>query len=123
MKKFVARSVVVLVVCLFAATLASAKVTSKKVTFPSDVVVNGTLLKSGTYEMKFDDQTGELTLINGKSSVKVQAHWESRDTKARQDSISSTKDGDREALRSITFGGEKRDLVLGKDKGESSASK
>ncbi len=123
MKKFVARSVVVLVVCLMVSTVAWAKVISKKVTFPSDVVVNGTLLKNGTYDLKYDEQTGELTLVNGKTTVKVQAHWESRDTKARQDSFNSTKDGDREALQSITFGGEKRDLVLGKGKGESSASK
>lgn len=122
MKKLVNRIVVAVVVCLMVSTLAWANVINKQVTFSNDVKVNGTLVKKGTYKLKFDDQTGELTLINGKTNVKVMAHWEQREGKARQDSVNSIKESDGWTLQSMSFEGENRSLVVGKGQGDASAS-
>ncbi len=35
----------------------------------SDVKLNGTVIKKGTYQVTFDDKTGELTIARGKTVV------------------------------------------------------
>lgn len=48
---------------------AFAKETKKEVTFLQPVVVNGTLVKEGTYSAVFDDQTNELSIVKGRKVV------------------------------------------------------
>jgi hypothetical protein len=47
-----------------------AKEIKKQVTFEEPVKVNGTIIKAGTYNVSFDETTGELTILKDK---KVQA--------------------------------------------------
>src|SRR5258706_15147695 len=69
MIKLVNRLVVVVLVGAIASGVALAKVIKREVTFPETVVVNGTLVKSGTYDAVFDDQTNELSIVKGKKVV------------------------------------------------------
>jgi hypothetical protein len=116
MKKLIARTVLALAVCVMTDTVTWANVINKHVTFSTDVMVNGTLFKKGNYKLKFDDQTGELTFLNGKTPVKVMAHWEHLDKKARQTTIISIRHSNSEALQRIIFGGEDKALTLGEGK-------
>ena len=69
MKSIVNRMVAVLMVGALTGVVAFAKVHKQKVTFENDMKVNGTLVKKGTYELKFDDETGQLSISkNGKTS-------------------------------------------------------
>jgi hypothetical protein len=77
MKKIVNRFVVLLVVCALSSLLALAAGKSKKVTFLTDVTLNGTVIKKGTYQVTFDEKTGELTIADKKTVVaKGNAHLE-----------------------------------------------
>ncbi len=69
MNRIVNRLVVLLVVCAMSAHLALAAGKSKKVTFLTDISVNGTVIKKGTYQVNFDEKTGELTISDRKGVV------------------------------------------------------
>jgi len=57
--------------------VAMAKTIKKQVTFYEPVEVNGTIVKAGTYDVVFDDETGYLTILKGKQQVaKGAAHLE-----------------------------------------------
>ena len=92
------------------AVFAKDKVKRSSLIFTSDVVVNGTTLKAGKYNVKFNEESGELELSkDGKVVVKTNARQESRTGKARSDSF--TVKGDE--LVSLTFSGDAHDVVLG----------
>ncbi len=114
MRNFVTRILLAFTLCAMTAAAALAgDTTSKQVTFPDDVTVEGKVFKKGTYKMEFNSETGELKLINGKGSVTTKAHIAKRDGKAERSIISSAKRGDERVLQSITFRGESQTFVLG----------
>ncbi|HEY6187901.1 MAG TPA: hypothetical protein VIW80_09500 [Pyrinomonadaceae bacterium] len=77
MKKIVNRFAVLLMVCALSSIMALAAGKTKKVTFLTDVTVNGTVIKKGTYNVTFDEATGELTIANKKTVIaKTTAHLE-----------------------------------------------
>jgi hypothetical protein len=83
MKSIAKHLVVLLAMCTLTSVLALAKTTSKHVTFAQAVTVNDQIVKPGTYKVTFDDQTGELTITNGKKVVaKAPARLERADTRA-----------------------------------------
>jgi hypothetical protein len=45
---------------------AFAKEIKKEVTFSQPVMVNGRLIKEGVYDVVFDDQTNELSIVKGR---------------------------------------------------------
>ncbi|OLE53642.1 MAG: hypothetical protein AUG51_12330 [Acidobacteria bacterium 13_1_20CM_3_53_8] len=106
MRQIFNRIVLLAVVCALAATASFAQTKSKTVTFPEDVMVAGKLFKKGTYKMKFNQQTGELTIADGNNSATVSARLQKRDAKATRTVISSRQDGDNRVLSGITFRGE-----------------
>jgi hypothetical protein len=69
MKRFVNRMVIVLMVSALASVIAFGKTTKKDVTFDKAVMVNGTIVKPGTYSVAFNDETGELTFNKGTKVV------------------------------------------------------
>jgi hypothetical protein len=58
-----------LVVFALLSPVAFAGVKTKTVTFKTNVKVGETLVKKGTYKAKFDDQSNELTILDGKKIV------------------------------------------------------
>lgn len=113
MKSIVNRMLIVLMVGALTSVVAFAKVHKHKVTFENDIKVNGTLVKKGTYDVKFDDQTGQLSVSkNGKTVAEATAKVEPRSKKANDFQLRSTVNGDETQLIGITFGGSDKDVVL-----------
>jgi len=115
MKSFVKRIGFAFAVCAMTGVMAFAEVKSDKVTFAEDVTVNGTVVKKGTYKVTFDDQTSELTIIaKDKNTVaKTKARTEKRENKASRTEVNSSQKENAQHLRSITFGGDNRLIVIG----------
>jgi hypothetical protein len=113
MKSIVNRMMVVLLVGALTGVVALAKVQKEKVTFENDIKVNGTLVKKGTYEIKFNDETGQLAIIkNGKTVAEAMAKLEPREKKATDFQLRSTVNGNETQLIGVTFGGSDKDVVL-----------
>ena len=90
------------------------KVEKKMVTFPEDVMVNGTLVKAGEYEVKFDETAGELSIIkNGKVKAKTSAHVETRTDKAKSTALRTREGSGNGELIGVTFGGTNQNVVVG----------
>ncbi len=99
-------------IAIFAA--AKDKVKTETVTFPSDVMVNGTLVKAGDYQLKFNEETGELAIMkNGKVKAKTTAHLQPRSEKAKDAAVRTIDKGSIAELVSVTFGGSNQDVVVG----------
>ena len=58
-----------LVVCAILGASASAGVKKNNVTFNDDVTVGDTVVKKGSYEVTFDDETQELKILKGDKVV------------------------------------------------------
>ena len=69
MIRFLNRLSVFVLIGVIASGVALAKPIKKQVTFGQPVVVNGEVVKKGTYEVVFDDQTNLLTIIKGRKVV------------------------------------------------------
>ena len=113
MKSIVKRMVVVMMVAALTSVVALAKVHKQKVTFESDIKVNGTLVKKGTYDLKFNDETGQVSISkNGKTVAEAMARVEPRSKKANDFQLRSTVNGDEQQLTGFTFGGSDKDVVI-----------
>lgn len=113
MKSFVSRMLVVLMVGALASVVALAKVDKHRVTFENDIKVNGTLVKKGTYDVKFDDQTGQLSIVkNNKVVAQAMARVESREKKASDFQLRSTVESGETQLVGVTFGGSNKDVLI-----------
>jgi repressor of nif and glnA expression len=90
------------------------KTEKKSVTITEDVTVNGTVLKPGDYQVKFDETSGELSILkDGKVKAKVPAHLQARTDEAKNTSLRTLdKDGVAELI-GITFGGWNQDVIVG----------
>jgi len=113
MKSIVSKMMAVLMVGALTGVVALAKVHKEKVTFDSDIKVNGTLVKKGTYDVKFDDESGQLSITkNGKVVAQATAKLEQREKKANDFQLRSTVNGDETNLTGITFGGSDKNIVI-----------
>lgn len=123
MKSIVNRIVVVLVVGALTSMVALAKVHKHKITFENDTKVSGTVVKKGTYDLKFDDENGQLSIVkNGKVVAQAMAKLESRTKKAGDFQLRSSGTGDNTELIGFTFGGSDKDVVITNNGGSTSGS-
>jgi len=123
MKSILNRVVVVLVVGALSSVVALAKVHKQKVTFQSDIKVNNTLVKKGTYDVKFDDETGQFTVSkNGKVVAQSMAKTEARETKASDFQMRSSGSGDTLQLLGVTFGGQDKNVIINNNGAQSSGN-
>jgi len=94
------------------------KVRKETVTLLSDVTVNGTLVKAGTYDIKFDEKTGELAILkDGKVKAKANMRAEERSDKARITAVRTANNGSIAELIGVTFAGSTQNLVLSGNSG------
>jgi hypothetical protein len=113
MKSIVSRMVAIVMVGALTGVVAFAKVHKQKVTFENDIKVNNTLVKKGTYDVKFDDTTGQLSIVkNGKTVAQAMARLESREKKANDFQLRSTTSGDEQEMIGVTFGGSDKNIVI-----------
>ena len=113
MKSIVIKVLAVLMVGALTGVVALAKVKREKVTFDSDIKVNGTLVKKGTYDVKFDDESGQLSIVkNGKVVAEAMTRLEARSNKASDFQIRSVTNGNELQLAGVTFGGSDKDVMI-----------
>ena len=113
MKSIVNRMVAVLMVGALTSVVAFAKVHKHTITFDSDIKVNDTVVKKGTYQVKFDDETGQLSILqNGKTIAQSMTRIESRSKKANDFVLRSVTNGDEKQMIGVTFGGSDKDVLL-----------
>jgi hypothetical protein len=113
MKSMVSKMMAVLMVGALTGVVAFAKVHKEKVTFDSDIKVNGTVVKKGTYDVKFDDESGQLSITkNGKVVAQAMAKVEQREKKANDFQLRSTTNGDETNLIGVTFNGSDKNVVI-----------
>ena len=113
MKSIVNRMVVVLMVAALTSVVAFAKVRRQTVTFDTDIKVNDTLIKKGTYQVRFDDETGQLSILqNGKTLVQTMTRLEDRSKKANDFVLRSEVNGNETQLTGVTFGGSDKNIVI-----------
>jgi hypothetical protein len=113
MKSMVSRMMAVLMIGALTGVVAFAKVHKEKVTFDSDIKVNGTVVKKGTYDVKFDDESGQLSIAkNGKVVAQAMTKLEQREKKANDFQLRSTTNGDETQLIGVTFGGSDKNVVI-----------
>ena len=113
MKSIVSKMVTVVMVGALTSVVAFAKVHKEKVTFDSDIKVNGTVVKKGTYDLKFDDESGQLSITkNGKVVAQAMAKAEQREKKANDFQLRSTTDGGETNLIGVTFNGSDKNVVI-----------
>jgi hypothetical protein len=118
MKRFMKSFLIALVIGALASLSVLAgdkgKTEKKMITFPDDVMVNGTLVKAGEYEVKFDEATNELSIIkNGEVKAKTPAHVEQRSDKAKSTALRTIDKGGNAELLGVTFGGSNQDVIVG----------
>ncbi len=113
MKSIVSKVMAVVMVGALTSVVVFAKVHKEKVTFDTDIKVNGTVVKKGTYDVKFDDESGQLSITkNGKTVAQATAKLEQREKKANDFQLRSTVNGDETNLTGITFGGSDKNIVI-----------
>lgn len=114
MRSSVTRILLVVVVVAMASIVALAKKERKTVTFPSEMKINGTVVKAGTYDVVFDRDGGQLSVLkNGKVLATTSARTEARDRKAKTTEVVSLNGSDGPSLVKIAFGGSKENIVVG----------
>lgn len=92
--------------------LSKGKVKRDSVTIPNDITVNGTQVKAGDYEIKFDETTNELSILKGgKVIAEAKGQLKDRAEKARDTQLNTVDD----KLVSVVFHGERQDIVIGQD--------
>ena len=113
MKSIVNRIVVVVMIGALASVAAFAKTHKHRVTFENDIKVNGTLVKKGSYDVKFDDESGQLSIIrNGKTVAETTGRLEARAKKANGFQVRSIGEGENAELVGLTFSGSDKDVVV-----------
>jgi len=114
MKKALQHTFAALMICAIAAVTAFADNNkSGKLHLTKDVTVNGTLLKAGEYNFKFDEKTNELTILKGgKVKAKTAARLETRNEKAKITSILLNQNGNAVELVALRFGGSNQEVVV-----------
>ena len=83
MKSLIKQIGIALVITSLTAVSAFAKVRKESITLSTNTTVNGTLVKSGTYQLKFDEEKGELSILkDGKVIAQSGTTTEKRESKA-----------------------------------------
>lgn len=125
MKSVTNRIVIALVITAMTGVMAFAKNKKDTVTFPTDMQVGGTLVKKGTYSVKYDDQTHELLVVDGKQIIARAAttvEKRFRKSPGLQFASMATGENDSKRLVSITFGGSKENILLSQGGGQAEGS-
>jgi hypothetical protein len=103
-----------LMLCALVGTMALAKTKMHTINFEQDTTVNGAVVKEGTYQMGFNEQTGEFTILHGnRVIVTTMAKEEMLGQKASATSIGTRLTDNGAALTQITFKGAHYTLLFG----------
>ena len=103
-------------------TMVEARDRSKTITFLNDVTVNGTLIQKGTYDVRFDSESNEVTISrNGRPVASTKVDIKLTDRKNPHNSAAYVERDNMRVLPSITFEGDKRVLLVNSASGSQNA--
>lgn len=113
MKAFMTRITLTLVIVALASVSAFSKTKTRTVTFDRSIKVNGTVLDKGKYDVKFDDKTAQLSILNnGKVVAQATTSIEKRQKKARSFEMRFDVSGNDKQLVAVTFAGTDQNIML-----------
>ena len=113
MKSVIKQIGIALVIASLAAVSAFAKTRKESITLATNTTVSGTLVKSGNYDLKFDDEKGQLSIMkNGKVVAQASTTTEKRAGKARKFELRLTGAGEEKQLVGVAFAGSEQNIVL-----------
>lgn len=114
MRTFILRSLAVLALCALATgTALAGKIKKAQITLSTDVTLSGTLVKAGKYDIRFNEESGELSLLkNGNVQAKASARLEARTRKAESTEIRTRQTGNVMELIGVAFEGSKQDVIV-----------
>jgi hypothetical protein len=113
MRSILHRAIIVLALVSLTATAAFARNKRATVTFSEDTIVNGTMVKKGDYEIKFDQTSNELLIRrHGKVVAQAAASTQPTGKKARETALNLANDGTDYKLISVAFSGSRSLVVL-----------
>ena len=120
MRNLIARTVITLAVFALAGVGALAGGKKDRVDFRQDFEVNGTTVEKGSYDVSFDKEAGELSIIKGgKVIAKSKARAEQSESKNKYTAVRVSTESGRGVLRSISIAGDRQTVVLGEGGGAS----
>jgi hypothetical protein len=118
MKKMIARTVITLALFTLAGASALAGDQRDRIKFDEDVRLGGATVEAGSYDVKFDKESGELSLVKGgKVVAKAKARSEQAASKNRSTTFTIGEENGGRVLRSVSFGGSKQIAVVGESAG------
>jgi len=98
------------------AALAQEKNLKEHFTFEDDVKINNTVIKKGTYLVRFDAGTGEMSILNGdKVIARAKATVHMNDKKFRNDALLTTTTPEGPKVTALRLGGQREELTIGED--------
>ena len=104
---------VAMCILLGAASPAEAKNRRKTITFSEDVMLHETVIKKGTYDLKFDSAQSMVFLMKeGDTVASAKVHVEMGTRKASNNSASFKTTDKGKLITGITFAGDKRILLI-----------
>jgi len=113
MKTLIKQIAIAVVIASLGAVSAFAKTKKESITLSSNTNINGTVVKKGTYQLTFDDEKGELSILKGDKVVaQASTTTEKRDVKARHFELRLSGSGDQQQLTGIAFAGADRNILL-----------
>jgi hypothetical protein len=113
--RVIKHTALVFVLFVVLGTVASAKVSSRIVSFGQDFIVNGTTVKAGIYKLTFDDKTNEFTITDRKTKAviaKTTGRSEKRQTAAGGMDVKMIDEGTNHVLTSVAFPGDSNSIQL-----------
>lgn len=114
MKKLIARTVITLALVSLAGASALAGDQRSRIRLEADTRVGGATVEAGSYDVKFDEESGELTFQKGgKVVAKAKARSEQAASKHRSTIYTIAQENGGRVLRSIGFGGSRQVAVIG----------
>jgi hypothetical protein len=113
MKTLINRIAVAFLIASLTSVAIFAKSRKQSTTLVTNLNVNGTLLKKGVYDVKFDEEKSELSFVKeGKVVARASVGSEKRETKAKGLELRTTGKGDDAQLVGVAFSGMDHDLVI-----------
>ena len=121
MKKLIARTFITLALISLAGASAMAGGQRDRLKLDEDTRVGETTVEAGSYDVKFDKESGELSFMKGgKVVAKAKARSEQSAAKNRNTTFTVGSENGGRVLRSVAFGGSKQIAVLGEAGGAAS---
>ena len=114
MKNQATQITLALALCALVGTAALAKSKFHSIPFTQITTVNGTFVKPGAYEVKFDEQSDEFSILddNNHAIVTAKAHEEALGRKADATRYKVRNSGDGSVLTQVIFSGDRYAIVL-----------